>query len=88
MNESTEAVSVHGLAERQQALLQSLATDPHRPRYHFLPLSGWMNDPNGLIYWKGHYHLFYQYGPNDPPWETKHWGHAVSQDLAQFDSVA
>ena len=43
-----------------------------------------MNDPNGLIYWKGHYHLFYQYVPNDPPWETKHWGHAVSTDLVHW----
>jgi beta-fructofuranosidase len=58
--------------------------DPHRPRYHFLPPSGWMNDPNGLIYWKAHYHLFYQYVPNDPPWETKHWGHAVSTDLVHW----
>jgi beta-fructofuranosidase len=43
-----------------------------------------MNDPNGLIYWKGHYHLFYQYVPNDPPWETKYWGHAVSSDLVHW----
>lgn len=46
-----------------------------------------MNDPNGLIYWKGHYHLFYQYAPNDPPWETKHWGHAVSQDLIHWTDL-
>jgi beta-fructofuranosidase len=43
-----------------------------------------MNDPNGLIYWKGYYHLFYQYVPNDPPWEAKHWGHAVSTDLVHW----
>lgn len=59
-------------------------TDPYRPLYHFLPPSGWLNDPNGLIYWKGHYHLFYQYVPNDPPWEIKHWGHAVSTDLVHW----
>lgn len=84
MDESTEAACIHGLAERLLALQQRLATDPHRPRYHFLPPSAWMNDPNGLIYWKGHYHLFYQYVPNDPPWKTKHWGHAVSQDLVHW----
>ena len=61
--------------------------DAHRPRYHFLPRSGWMNDPNGLIYWKGHYHLFYQYVPNDPPWELKHWGHAVSRDLVHWTDL-
>jgi beta-fructofuranosidase len=59
-------------------------SDPHRPRYHFLPPAAWMNDPNGLIYWKGNYHLFYQYVPNDPPWERKHWGHAASFDLVHW----
>jgi beta-fructofuranosidase len=46
-----------------------------------------MNDPNGLIYWKGDYHLFYQYVPNDPPWEIKHWGHAMSQDLVHWTDL-
>ena len=59
-------------------------SDHHRPRYHFLPPSGWMNDPNGLIFWKGYYHLFYQYVPDDPPWESKCWGHAVSKDLVYW----
>ena len=63
-------------------------SDPHRPRYHFLPPSAWMNDPNGLIQWEGRYHLFYQYDPafgdtsrSDPAAIGKHWGHAVSDDL-------
>ena len=43
-----------------------------------------MNDPNGLIYWKGSYHLFYQYVPDNPPWERKHWGHAASSDLVHW----
>ena len=84
MNESTEAARVHEQAKREQVFQRMFAADPHRPRYHFLPPSAWMNDPNGLIYWKGHYHLFYQYVPNDPPWETKHWGHAVSTDLVHW----
>jgi len=69
MNESTEAACVHGRAKREQVFQRMFAADPHRPRYHFLPPSAWMNDPNGLIYWKGHTHLFYQYVPNDPPWK-------------------
>ncbi|MGH2562844.1 MAG: glycoside hydrolase family 32 protein, partial [Thermomicrobiales bacterium] len=63
---------------------QEAADDPHRPRYHFLPPANWMNDPNGLIQWRGRYHLFYQYNPHGPFWGTIHWGHAVSADLVHW----
>lgn len=56
----------------------------HSPRYHFHPPANWMNDPNGLIYWKGQYHLFYQYNPHGPFHGTIHWGHAVSPDLLRW----
>ncbi|HEX6290576.1 MAG TPA: glycoside hydrolase family 32 protein [Herpetosiphonaceae bacterium] len=62
----------------------SLATDPHRPRYHFLPSANWMNDPNGLMHWQGQYHLFYQYNPHGPFHGTIHWGHALSEDLVHW----
>jgi beta-fructofuranosidase len=55
-----------------------------RPLYHFQPPANWMNDPNGLIQWKGQYHLFYQYNPNGPYHGTIHWGHAASTDLVQW----
>jgi beta-fructofuranosidase len=61
-----------------------LADDPYRPRYHFLPPSNWMNDPNGLIQWRGQYHLFYQYNPHAPAWGSIHWGHAISDDLVHW----
>ena len=61
-----------------------LASDPHRPQYHFLPPSKWMNDPNGLIQWRGQYHLFYQYNPFAPVWGSIHWGHAMSDDLVHW----
>ena len=63
---------------------KELEDDPHRPHYHFLPPANWMNDPNGLIQWKGQYQLFYQYNPAGPVHERIRWGHAVSSDLAHW----
>ncbi len=66
---------------------QRFAGDAHRPQYHFLPPSNWMNDPNGLIQWKGKYHLFYQYNPFGALWGNMHWGHATSADLVHWTDL-
>ncbi len=53
----------------------------YRPNFHFTPKKGWMNDPNGMFYYNGYYHLFYQYYPDSNVWGPMHWGHAISTDL-------
>lgn len=53
----------------------------YRPNFHFTPKKGWMNDPNGMFYYNGYYHLFYQYYPDSNVWGPMHWGHAISADL-------
>lgn len=59
-------------------------SEAHRPQFHFSPKEKWMNDPNGMVYHKGEYHLFYQYYPDSTVWGPMHWGHTVSTDLVHW----
>lgn len=75
------------LEEYKTSSSEKYYTEPHRPQFHFTPESNWMNDPNGMVYYEGEYHLFYQYHPHDTIWGPMHWGHAVSKDLVHWEHL-
>jgi len=61
--------------------------EKYRPQVHFTPIEHWMNDPNGLVYLDGEYHLFYQHYPEKSVWGPMHWGHAISKDLVYWEHM-
>ncbi|MCC6682507.1 MAG: glycoside hydrolase family 32 protein [Phycisphaeraceae bacterium] len=80
--EQEAQLKTNPLILRYAASRKAMADDPYRPLYHFVSPEGNLNDPNGLCFWQGRWHLFYQaYPPEDP---RQHWGHAVSDDLIHW----
>ncbi|RKS56035.1 levanase/fructan beta-fructosidase [Gillisia mitskevichiae] len=71
--------------EKEESVKVSYSEEElYRPNFHFTPKKAWMNDPNGMFYYNGYYHLYYQYHPESNVWGPMHWGHAISTDMISW----
>ena len=84
----SKEIMLHNIEKAQSAIdknKEAVKNGKMRQRYHFMGETGWINDPNGLIYYKGKYHFFFQFNPYYGHWDYMHWGHAVSGDMLHWE---
>ena len=70
--------------KENEAYRERVAADPDRLKFHLMPKTGWLNDPNGLCQFDGTYHIYYQYTPFEPTGELKTWGHYTTKDFIHY----
>ncbi len=80
-------LSLFSCSSNPEVIFSPTTAEQYRPDYHFTPQKGWMNDPNGMFFLDGEYHLFFQYYPDSTVWGPMHWGHAVSTDLVTWEEL-
>ena len=85
LKKGEEPTGFEGLAFAETLNLDN--REKYRPLYHHTPLYGWMNDPNGMFYKDGQWHLYYQWNPYGSKWQNMTWGHAVSNDLVHWQTL-
>lgn len=74
-------------ARKYEEIMEKKIAEEERPKFHLSARIGWMNDPNGFSFYKGKYHLFYQYNPYESHWGSIHWAHVISQDLLHWEQL-
>ena len=72
------------IKKAEKFIINHKSNNIFKPKFHFAPIVGWINDPNGFSFFNGLYHLFFQYNPYSSKWGRMHWGHATSKDLINW----
>ena len=80
-------LTVLSIAAEEDVMTDEVYNESYRPQFHFSPKKNWTNDPNGLVYYAGEYHLFFQHNPFGINWGNMHWGHAISKDLVHWEEL-